>query len=69
MPVLFDLIGAVVILLVGWMLSKLISSLIAKVLTKIGLDKLANKLNETDTFRENHISIKPVGIKIGRAHV
>ncbi|MEM6764910.1 MAG: hypothetical protein AAF824_22470 [Bacteroidota bacterium] len=62
MPVLFDLIGAVVILLVGWMLSKLISSLIAKLLTKIGLDKLANKLNETDTFRENHISIKPVGI-------
>ncbi|MEM7513266.1 MAG: small-conductance mechanosensitive channel, partial [Bacteroidota bacterium] len=42
--------------------SKVVSSIIAKVLTKIGLDKLADKLNETETFTENHISVKPVGI-------
>ncbi|MEL6191392.1 MAG: hypothetical protein AAFR66_05050 [Bacteroidota bacterium] len=62
MAVLPDLIGAILILLIGWILSKVVSSIIAKVLTKIGLDKLADKLNETETFTENHISVKPVGI-------
>lgn len=57
-----QLLGALVIMLVGWILAKLLSSAIAKLLTKIGLDKLADRLNQTDTFQDNNINIKPVPI-------
>lgn len=60
--VLPNLVGAFLILLIGWLLAKLISSIIGKILARIGLDALADKLNQTDTFRENNIRIKPVSI-------
>lgn len=54
------LIGAIVLLLFGWILAKVVSVVIGKLLTRIGLDKLAEKLNETDAFKEANITIKPV---------
>lgn len=53
---------ALFLLLFGWLMAKIISNLVGKILTRIGLDKLAEKLNNTDTFKEMNFSIKPVGI-------
>ncbi len=58
--VLPNLVGALLILIVGWLLAKIISGLLGKILHRLGLDKLAEKLNQTDTFRENNINIRPV---------
>ncbi|MEZ4776441.1 MAG: hypothetical protein R3D00_24915 [Bacteroidia bacterium] len=56
------LVGAIFLLLIGWILAKIISGLIGKLLTRIGIDRLAEKLNTTDSFREMNLTIKPVGI-------
>lgn len=55
-----SLIGAIVILFIGWLLAKLLSRIVARVLRRIGLDKLADKLNNTETFQESNITIRPV---------
>lgn len=60
--VLPNIIGALVLLIFGWILAKVVSSIVSKVLKKIGLDKLADRLNDTDSFRESNIKIKPVSI-------
>lgn len=60
--VLPNLVGALLILIVGWLLAKIVSGIVGKILSRIGIDKLADKLNQTDTFKENNIRIKPVNI-------
>ncbi|MEM7371846.1 MAG: hypothetical protein AAF587_24740 [Bacteroidota bacterium] len=60
--VLPSLMGAIVLILVGWLLAKIISGLTATILKRIGIEKLAEKLNETKTFKEANLLIKPVGI-------
>ncbi|MEZ4825158.1 MAG: hypothetical protein R3C61_02520 [Bacteroidia bacterium] len=56
------LVGALFLLLLGWILAKVVSGLVGKLLTRIGVDKLAEKLNNTDSFREMNLTVKPVGI-------
>ena len=60
MAILPNLIGALVILLVGWILSKVLSGIVGKILGRIGLDKLANRLNDTDFFKEINLEIRPI---------
>lgn len=60
--VLPSLILALTTLLIGWILAKIISRIIGKVLSRIGLDRLADKLNETDFFQESGIELRPIGI-------
>ncbi len=62
MGVLPNLMGALVLLLVGWILAKVVSGLIAKLLSRIGLDTLADKLNNTDFFQEVNLEIRPINI-------
>lgn len=59
---MFRLIPAMVILLLGWIISRIAAALISKVLTRIGLDKLGDKLNATASFKDSGIKIKPVFI-------
>ncbi|MEZ4849873.1 MAG: hypothetical protein R3B93_14915 [Bacteroidia bacterium] len=54
------LIGAIVLLGLGWVISKIISNVVGRILRRIGLDKLAEKLNNTDTFKESNIKVRPV---------
>ena len=56
------LIGALVLLGIGWIIAKLVSNLVGRILKRIGLDKLADKLNNTDTFKESNIKVRPVVI-------
>lgn len=60
--VLPNIIGALVLLVFGWILAKVASSIVSRILKRIGLDKLADRLNDTDSFRESNIKIKPVSI-------
>ncbi len=60
--VLPNIIGALVLLVFGWILAKIVSSITSRILSRIGLDKLADRLNDTDSFRESNITIKPVSI-------
>ncbi len=55
-----NLLTALIVLLLGWLLAKLLSRLTGKALRKIKLDQLADRLNQTDTFREANITVKPV---------
>jgi len=60
MGVLPKLAGALVLLLLGWVIAKLVSAIIARILKRIGLDKLADKLNQTEMFQEAKLTIRPV---------
>ncbi len=54
--------GAVLLLFLGWLLAKLISALVARLLRRLKVDELANRLNQSPTFREVNLIIRPVGI-------
>ena len=60
--VLPNLIIALTILLIGWLLSKILSGTIGRILSRIGLDKLADRLNDTEFFKESGIELRPISI-------
>ncbi|WNJ21005.1 mechanosensitive ion channel family protein [Pontibacter sp. G13] len=57
-----NVLVAILIIAVGWILAKLVSSIVGKILSRIGLDRLAQKLNQTETFRDANLSFQPVRI-------
>jgi Mechanosensitive ion channel/Conserved TM helix len=61
-PTLF---AAITLLVAGFFASKIISRIITTVLEKIGVDKLADKLNDIDVVQQYDIAIKPSFV-IGR---
>lgn len=54
-----NLIGAIAVLLVGWIISKIIAGFIKRLLKSIGTDKLAEKLNQIELFYKSNIKIVP----------
>ena len=54
-----NLVGALILLVIGLIISKLIAKFLRKLLKTIGIDKLANRLNEIDLFYKNNIKITP----------
>ncbi|MEM8888591.1 MAG: hypothetical protein AAGD28_11465 [Bacteroidota bacterium] len=59
---LFRLIPATLILVLGWLISKIAASVVSKILTRLGLEKLGDKLNATAAFKDSGIKLKPVVI-------
>ncbi len=57
--ILPNLLGALAVLLFGWMASRLISKLLRKLLSRIGIDKLAERLNEIEIVYKSNIKIVP----------
>lgn len=53
-----NLIGAIVVLLIGTLVAKLVASVVKKVLQKAGFDRLGDKLNEIDIIRQLQTEIK-----------
>ncbi len=51
---------AVAILLGGWMLARVLSSIVGKILTRLQVDRLAEKLNQLEIFLKYKVVIKPV---------
>lgn len=56
---LFNLLGAVVILLIGWWVAKLLAAFTKKVLESAGIDRLGDKLNEIEPIKKLNLEIKP----------
>ena len=59
------LLGCLVILILGYIISKIVASVIKTVISKAGVDKLGKKIEEVDFIRKNNIEIKISGI-LGR---
>lgn len=53
-----NLIKAILIFVVGYFIAKTISKLVTKLLSKIGVDKLSEKLNEIDFVNKLDIDVK-----------
>lgn len=56
------LLMALVILIIGWILAKIIAGIVEKLLVKTPLDGLAAKLNDIDLVSKANIKIIPSGI-------
>ena len=54
-----NIVGAIVIALVGMVIAKAIGKIVERLLSTIGVDKLAAKLNDIDLVQQYNISIKP----------
>ncbi len=52
------LLGCIIILLLGYIISKIVYTIINTTLSKIGIDKLGEKLQEVDFVSKNNIKIK-----------
>lgn len=54
--------GALLILLIGWLLARIVSRTVARLLKKAGVEKLADKINETKAIQDLKIKIDPIRI-------
>lgn len=54
-----NLVGALAIFFIGWFIAKLLARIIKKLLAGIGVDKLAEKLNEIEIVDKSNIKIIP----------
>ena len=65
--VIDNLVGALLLLIIGFIIARLISRLFRKLLRTIGIDRLADRLNEIDLFYKNNIKITyPIGVAFGK---
>lgn len=62
MGFIYNLIGAVAILLIGWWVAKMVAAVTQKMLEKVGADKIGEKLNEIDPIKSMKIEIKLSGV-------
>jgi small-conductance mechanosensitive channel len=58
MEILPNIIGAIVILILGWLVTKIVVFLLKKVLKLIKIDVLTEKINEMDLFGKTDIKFK-----------
>lgn len=54
----YNLIGAVLILLIGWIVAKVVAAVTKKMLEQVGADKIGDKLNEIDAIKGLKLEIK-----------
>jgi small-conductance mechanosensitive channel len=53
-----NITGALLVLLVGWMVSKIVSKTLRKVFVRINLDRFAGKLNETEFATKANLKVQ-----------
>lgn len=58
----YNLIGAILILVIGWLVAKMVAAVTKKMLERIGADKIGEKLNEIDAIKGLKLEIKLSGI-------
>lgn len=54
-----NLLGALIILLVGWIVARIFAKVLQRILKAIRIDRLAEKLNEIEMVANSDIDIKP----------
>ena len=52
-------VGAILVFVIGWIIAKLLARLLKRLLKTIGVDKLAEKLNEIDIVSKSNFKIVP----------
>ncbi len=57
-----NLIFALAILIIGWIIAKLVASIIKRILKAIRIDDLADKLNDIDLVRQANMKILPSNV-------
>ncbi len=57
--ILPNVLGALGILLVGWLIARMLSRLMRQLLGRVGADKLAERLNEVEIVHKSNIKIVP----------
>jgi hypothetical protein len=55
-------LGALLVALLGWLLARIASGIVRRLLRRTGIDKLAERLNAVDLFSRYNIAIKPSAI-------
>lgn len=58
MTFFYNLIGAIIILLIGWGVAKMVAAVTKKMLEQVGADKIGDKLNEIDAIKSLKLEIK-----------
>jgi len=53
------ILGALIIFIVGWIIAKVVAYVIKRLLSSIGIDKLAEKLNEIEFIEKSSFNIVP----------
>lgn len=59
------IIGAIIILIVGWLVTKIVLFILGKVLKLAKLDKLSDKINEMDLFGKGDFKIDIIKVILG----
>lgn len=54
-----NIIGGLFVIFIGWLIAKIVRKAIQKILAGIKIDKLAEKLNDTDFVSESNMKIVP----------
>jgi hypothetical protein len=54
-----NLVGAILVAIFGYLISKIIGKSVSAILKKLGIDRLGDKLNDTDIFSNANIELKP----------
>ncbi len=54
----YNLIGAALILIIGWLVAKMVAAVTKTMLEKVGADKIGEKLNEIDAIKGLKLEIK-----------
>ena len=57
-----NIVGAILLILIGWLLSKFAAKLLRRLLKSIGIDRLAEKLNEIDLVARSNLQIVPSAV-------
>lgn len=52
-------VGAILVVFIGWLVAKFVAKVVKKVLARIGVDQLAEKLNEIQIVHKANIKIVP----------
>lgn len=54
-----NIIGALAVFIIGWIIAKFVANILKKILKSVGIDKLADKLNEIEIVEKSNIKIVP----------
>lgn len=54
-----NMLGALAVVLIGWLVARLVAKFVQKVLKTIGIDKLAERLNEIEIVHKSNLRLVP----------
>lgn len=54
-----NILGALAVLLIGWLVASIVAKIVKKLLKGIGIDRLAARLNEIEVIHKSNLKIEP----------